>query len=50
MFRPIRTLFLIGIAFLGGVFYERGNARTACLDDGGVWDNAACFGREPANG
>lgn len=49
MFRPIRTLFLIGFAFLVGVLFERYNASQTCLDGGGTWDRATCFGLEPAN-
>jgi len=46
MFRPIRTLFLIGLAFLGGVFFERNTAREACLEAGATWDTASCYGLE----
>lgn len=49
MFRPIRTLFLIGFAFLAGVLFERSNASETCLDGGGSWDNATCFGLETPN-
>ena len=50
MFRPVRTLFLIGLAFVGGVFFERNAAREACLAGGATWDSARCYGLERTNG
>lgn len=50
MFRPFRTLFLIGFAFLAGVLFERNKASETCLAGGGTWDAATCFGLEQTNG
>ena len=50
MFRLIRTILLIGAAFVTGVFYERNNARTVCLDGGGTWERGVCYGLEAQNG
>jgi len=49
LMRPIRTLILIGLTFVGGVFFERSNAQTTCLDGGGTWDKATCYGLETPN-
>lgn len=44
MFRLIRTILLVGVAFVVGVSYERNAVRTACLDGGGTWERGACYG------
>lgn len=35
LFRPIRTLIIIGIAFVAGIVYEKQSMRDRCLDQGG---------------
>ena len=50
MFRLIRTILLIGVAFVVGVFYERNNVHTVCLEGGGNWERGVCYGLEAANG
>ena len=50
MFRLIRLVFLIGVAFVTGVFYERNTQRTVCLDGGASWDRGVCYGLEAQNG
>ena len=50
MFRLIRTVLLIGVAFVVGVFYERNGVRTVCLEGGGTWERGVCYGLEAANG
>jgi ribose/xylose/arabinose/galactoside ABC-type transport system permease subunit len=44
MFRPIRLLFLIVLAFLTGVFMERQNVSEACAAAGGQMDAGLCRG------
>ncbi|XDA99144.1 hypothetical protein AB1M95_04340 [Sulfitobacter sp. LCG007] len=46
MFRPIRTLMLIGVAFLAGLFTERANQRESCLERGGEMSEGLCLGVE----
>ncbi|MFK7869148.1 MAG: hypothetical protein AB8B58_07910 [Roseobacter sp.] len=42
MFKPFRTLILIGAAFLAGVFFERGTQREACFAQGGDYAAGLC--------
>ncbi|MGZ2259165.1 hypothetical protein [Roseobacter sp. A03A-229] len=44
MFRPIRTLMLVLVAFLAGLFVERANHRDSCLDRGGAMSEGLCIG------
>lgn len=44
VFRPVRWVILLGAAFVAGLVYERSEARTRCLDMGGVMDGALCIG------
>ncbi|WP_299673752.1 hypothetical protein [uncultured Roseobacter sp.] len=44
MFRPIRTLMLVLVAFLAGLFVERANQRDSCLDRGGAMSEGLCIG------
>ncbi len=46
MFRPIRSLMLITVAFLAGIFFERANQRDTCLDRGGAISEGLCIGVE----
>ncbi|WP_238840843.1 hypothetical protein [Roseobacter cerasinus] len=46
MLRPIRTLFLLLLAFLAGLFVERANHRDSCLDRGGTLSEGLCIGVE----
>ncbi|WP_023851135.1 hypothetical protein [Ponticoccus alexandrii] len=40
MFRPFRLLFLLGLAFVAGVLFERANKRDLCQELGGTWNSA----------
>ena len=44
MFRPIRTAVLLGLAFLGGLFFERAQAVEACTGLGGITRDGVCRG------
>lgn len=44
LFRPIRTLVLLGIVFVGGIMYERFQMKDQCLDAGGAVQNGLCTG------
>lgn len=44
LFRPFRTLFIILIAFVAGVIYERQSHTDRCLDLGGSIQNGFCLG------
>lgn len=46
LFRPIRTLILLGIAFIAGVLYERFSMEDRCLDAGGAMQRNLCAGIE----
>lgn len=46
MLRPIRTLFLVVLAFLAGLFVERANHRDSCADRGGAMSEGLCIGVE----
>jgi hypothetical protein len=49
MFRLLRTLILVMIAFVAGVLYERNNARETCAAGGGLWLLDICIGPEYTN-
>ncbi len=45
IFKPVRTILILGAAFIAGVFYERNMATDRCLDAGGrVADSGFCEG------
>ncbi|NRP14257.1 hypothetical protein XMM379_000414 [Aliiroseovarius sp. xm-m-379] len=44
IFRPIRTILLLGSVFLAGVFFERFQMKDTCLDRGGSVQNGICTG------
>ena len=44
MFKPVRMLLLILVAFLAGVFFERNNTSEKCTASGGVMDAGLCRG------
>ncbi len=44
IFRPIRTIILLGSVFVAGVFYERFQTKDLCLDSGGTVQNGICTG------
>ncbi len=44
MFGLFRTLFLIGLAFIGGVLFERSQARELCDAAGGTLTRGLCVG------
>ncbi|MFK7879901.1 hypothetical protein [Roseobacter sp.] len=46
MFRPIRSLILILVAFVAGMFFEQAAHRDTCLDRGGEMSEGLCFGAE----
>lgn len=50
MFRLIRLVLFTCAAFIAGVFYERNNARTVCLDGNGTWERGICYGLDAQNG
>ena len=47
LFRPIRTIVLIGAAFLGGVVYEKSSHADRCLNAGGSVKTGLCEGARP---
>lgn len=47
MFRLIRSIILVLIAFVAGLLYERSEVRTACQDAGGVVQGGICRGVSP---
>ncbi|MEM8536840.1 MAG: hypothetical protein AAGF56_03160 [Pseudomonadota bacterium] len=46
MFRLLRTLILVLIAFVAGVLYERSGSRAICEGGGGLWIEDICVGPE----
>ncbi len=44
MFRPIRTLILLVVAFLAGIFFERYQHLERCTAAGGAVRNGLCQG------
>ena len=44
IFRPVRTLLIIFVAFLIGVLYERNQQADKCLDRGGQVVDGMCYG------
>jgi len=44
MFGLFRTLILVLVAFVAGVFFERNGQREACAAAGGTWQNAGYCG------
>lgn len=46
MFRLMRALMLILIAFVAGVFFEQASHRDMCVDRGGEVSDGICLGAE----
>lgn len=46
MFRPVRTLIIITIAFCVGLLFERSNQRDLCRDRGGAMSEGLCMGAD----
>ena len=46
MFRLLRTLILVMIAFIAGMLYEREGRQQICENGGGLWIEDICVGRE----
>jgi hypothetical protein len=44
MFRPVRTLVLMAVLFLVGLFYERHQHQERCAAAGGTVENGLCRG------
>ncbi|MFK7751514.1 MAG: hypothetical protein AB8B51_03095 [Sedimentitalea sp.] len=44
MFRLVRTVFLILLAFVAGTFYERDRMKTLCVTADGAWRSNLCVG------
>ena len=42
IFRPIRLLIIIGIAFTAGVVYEKQNYKKICGEKGGILNESIC--------
>ena len=42
IFRPIRLLIIIGIAFTAGVVYEKQNYKKICGEIGGILNGSIC--------
>ena len=49
MFRLLRSLILMIVAFVAGMLVERSNTSDTCLAAGGNWDTPICFMTESAN-
>jgi len=43
IFRPIRLLIIIGIAFTAGVVYEKQNYKKICGEIGGILSGSICI-------
>ena len=43
MFGLIRTAILLCLAFIGGLFFERGQATDACTGAGGIMRDGVCW-------
>lgn len=44
LFRPVRTIVIILLAFVAGVVFERQSHADQCLDLGGKMENGFCIG------
>ena len=44
MFRLIRLMFFVAIAFIAGILYERFNAPENCTNRGGTYIDGLCEG------
>ena len=42
IFRPLRLLIIIGIAFTAGIIYEKQNYKEICSEIGGTFNEAVC--------
>lgn len=43
MFRPLRLVILIALAFVAGVFFERQNVSEKCAEAGGAMASGLCL-------
>lgn len=46
MFRLIRLLILVTVAFVAGMLYERDGRQAICAGGGGLWIENICVGPE----
>ena len=46
MFRLLRTIILVIIAFVAGMLHERAGQRDICESGGGLWIENICVGPE----
>jgi hypothetical protein len=46
MFRVIRLIILVTVAFVAGMLHERNGSRTICENGGGLWIENICVGPE----
>jgi len=44
MFRLVRTVIVVMIAFAAGMLVAKADMRDACLDADGDWQNGMCYG------
>ncbi len=49
MFRLLRTLILVMVAFVAGMLHERQGQQTACESGGGLWIEDICLAAEMIN-
>ncbi|MDG0987893.1 MAG: hypothetical protein P8O74_10630 [Paracoccaceae bacterium] len=42
IFRPVRLLIIVGIAFTAGIIYEKQNYKEICSEMGGTFNEAVC--------
>jgi hypothetical protein len=42
LFRPIRTLIILAVAFIAGMMYERERQAETCLQTAGVLQDIVC--------
>lgn len=43
MFRLLRLIILVALAFVAGAMMERNNSRTDCIAAGGDWRETTCY-------
>ena len=46
MLRLVRLSVLLGLAFLGGIAFERSRAHEVCAAGAGVWRDGVCLNAE----
>jgi len=42
LFRPVRLLIIVGIAFTAGIIYEKQKYKEICGEMGGIFNEAVC--------